>query len=108
MYTIEVYARNQPELTDITSFLRRKHIVFTNTSTPLLHDDVFYSKYPKDEYITPSPEFRFMCGKENLNIEGKLSGKEMYVFIEKQIQNPNCFFLDLLIQTQEYMATQST
>ena len=49
-----------------------------------------------------------MCGKENLNIEGKLSGKEMYVFIEKQIQNPNCFFLDLLIQTQEYMATQST
>jgi len=105
MYTIEVYVRNQEDLNDITSFLKQKHMVYTKKDIITLNEDPFYSQYAesKEEYVTPSKEFSMLCGKEYLNLAGEIRLKDIYTFLCKQITNPNCFFLESLMQTKEYM-----
>jgi hypothetical protein len=106
MYTLEVYARNQYELADITSFLQKNHVVYKNSSTPRLNEGRFFARYAKDEYHTPSSEFKVICGREHLNKQGQLRGSDMFTFLHQQLVNPNCFFLEGLMKTPEYLATQ--
>jgi len=106
MYTLEVYARNQYELADITSFLQKNHVVYKNSSTPRLNESLFFAQYAKDELHIPSSEFRTLCGREHLNKQGQIRGRDMFRFLQQQLLNPNCFFLEGLMKTPEYLATQ--
>jgi len=106
MYTLEVYARNQYELADIISFLQKNHVVYKNSTTPRLNESLFFIRYAKDELHTPSPEFKSLCGREHLNKQGQIRGAHMFTFLQQQLVNPNCFFLEGLMKTPEYLATQ--
>jgi hypothetical protein len=104
MHTIEVYVRNPEEIYKLTSFLQENHYAFANKGTVLLDERTFYSTYTSPHPITPSREFASLCGKENLTRDGKIHAKEIFLFLSNQLKNPNCFFLEQLMQTEEYFA----
>ena len=104
MHTIEVYVRNPEEIHRLTSFLQNNHYVFANRGIVLLDEPTFTASYSSSHPITPSREFAALCGKENLTPDGKIHAKEIFLFLSNQLKNPNCFFLDQLMQTEEYLA----
>jgi hypothetical protein len=57
---------------------------------------------PEDDI--DSPEFAALCGRENLTRDGKLQAKDIFLFLTTQVKNPNCFFLEQLMQTKEYLS----
>ena len=105
MYTIEMYARNSEELHTITSFLHQNHIAYTAKGSIILNESTFYSHYTegKDTPVKPSREFASLCGKENLNVQGELPLGAIFSFLCDQLTNPNCFFLESLMETKEYL-----
>ena len=104
MYTIEMYARNPEELHRVTSFLQANHIVYTKKGSVVLDESMFYSHYTegKHVYVVPSLKFASLCGKENLNKRGEIRVSDIFSFLCTQITNPNCFFLESLMETREY------
>jgi hypothetical protein len=104
MYTIEMYARNPEELHVVTSFLQDNHIAFTKKGSVVLDESMFYSHYTegKHVYVVPSLEFSSLCGKEYLNKQGEIRLEDVFSFLCYQITNPNCFFLESLMETREY------
>ena len=104
MHTIEVYVRNSEEIYRLISFLQNNHYAFTNRGIVLLDEPTFNTKYSSPHPITPSREFAALCGKENLTPTGKIHPKEIFLFLSTQLKNPNCFFLEQLMQTEEYLA----
>jgi hypothetical protein len=104
MHTIEVYLRNSEEIHKLTSFLQNNHYVFTNKGMVLLDEATFNANYTDTGYIKPSPEFAALCGRENLTRDGKLQAKDIFLFLSTQVKNPNCFFLEQLMQTKEYLS----
>ena len=104
MHTIEVYLRNPEEIHRLTSFLQNNHYVFTNKGIVLLDEATFNANYTEIGYVKPSPEFASLCGKENLTRDGKIHIKDIFIFLSTQMKNPNCFFLEQLMQTKEYLS----
>ena len=104
MHTIEVYVRNPEEIYKLTSFLQNNHYAFANRGIVLLDEPTFNAKYTSPHPITPSREFATLCGKEHLTRDGKIHAKEIFLFLSNQLKNPNCFFLEQLMQTEEYLA----
>jgi hypothetical protein len=106
MHTIEVYVRNPEEIYKLTSFLENNHYVFTNKGAVLLDEATFNANYTiyLSGYVTPSREFAALCGREHLTREGKIHIKDIFLFLSNQLKNPNCFFLEELMQTKEYLA----
>lgn len=104
MYTLEVYARNPDEVHRITSFLHENRIAFSKRGGTILNEQLFYSKYSSSEaYVVPSSDFARLCGKQYLNKKGEVQVKDIYFFLSFQMQNPNCFFLESLMGTQEFL-----
>ena len=104
MYTLEVYARNPDEVHRITSFLHENRIAFSKRGGTILNEQLFYSKYSSsEEYVVPSSDFARLCGKQHLNGKGEIRVKDIYFFLSFQMQNPNCFFLESLMGTQEFL-----
>lgn len=104
MQTIEVYLRNSEEIHKLTSFLQNNHYAFTNKGLVLLDEATFSANYPTTGYVKPSPEFAALCGREHLTRDGKIQAKDIFLFLSTQMKNPNCFFLEQLMQTKEYLA----
>jgi len=106
MHTIEVYVRNPEEIYRLTSFLQNNHYAFMNKGIVLLDEETFTANYETSlsGYVTPSREFSTLCGKEHLTREGKIHTKDIFLFISNQLKNPNCFFLEELMKTKEYLA----
>ncbi len=104
MQTIEVYLRNSEEIHKLTSFLQNNHYAFTNKGLVLLDEATFTANYPTTGYVKPSPEFAALCGREHLTRDGKIQAKDIFLFLSTQMKNPNCFFLEQLMQTKEYLA----
>ena len=106
MHTIEVYVRNSEEIHTLTSFLQEHHFVFTTKGSVVLDENTFYANYVTNSpcYVTPSPEFAALCGKEHLNKNGEIHVTEIFRFLTTQLKNPNCFFLEQLMDTKEYIA----
>jgi hypothetical protein len=106
MHTIEVYVRNPEEIYKLTSFLENNHYAFANKGVVLLDQATFNANYGifLSGYVTPSPEFAKLCGKEHLTREGTIHIKDIFLFLSNQLKNPNCFFLEQLMQTKEYLA----
>ena len=104
MQTIEVYLRNSEEIHKLTSFLQNNHYAFTNKGLVLLEEATFTANYPTTGYVKPSPEFAALCGREHLTRDGKIQAKDIFLFLSTQMKNPNCFFLEQLMQTKEYLA----
>jgi hypothetical protein len=104
MHTIEVYVRNPEEIHRLTSFLQNNHYAYTDKGIVLLDEAIFSSTYSSPHPITPSREFAALCGKEYLTPNGKIHAKEIFLFLSNQLKNPNCFFLEQLMQTKEYLA----
>ena len=104
MHTIEVYLRNSEEIHKLTSFLQNNHYAFTNKGLVLLDEATCSANYPTTGYVKPSPEFAALCGREHLTRDGKIQAKDIFLFLSTQMKNPNCFFLEQLMQTKEYLA----
>jgi hypothetical protein len=104
MYTLEVYVRNPDEVHRITSFLQENRIAYTKRGATILNEESFYSNYLSSEaYVIPSSDFARLCGKQNLNGKGEIRVKDIYLFLCDQLQNPNCFFLESLMNTPEFV-----
>ena len=108
MHTIEVYLRNPEEIHNLTSFLEKNHYVFTNKGIVLLDEATFNANYTSLDPITPSRDFATLCGRENLTRDGKIRAKDIFLFLSNQLKNPNCFFLEQLMKTEEYLAAVPT
>jgi hypothetical protein len=106
MHTIEVYVRSSEEIHRLTSFLQEHHFAFTKKGSVILDKDTFYTNYVAHSncYVTPTPEFAALCGKEHLNKEGEIHVSDIFTFLTNQLKNPNCFFLEQLMDTKEYIA----
>lgn len=106
MHTVEVYLRNSEEVRRLTSFLQENHLAFANKGVVLLDEASFNANYgiSLSGYVTPSPEFAVLCGSEYLTRGGKIHIKDIFLFLSNQLKNPNCFFLEQLMQTKEYIA----
>ena len=104
MYTLEVYARNPDEVHRITSFLQENRIAYSKREGTIVNEQLFYSKYTSSEaYVVPSSDFARLCGKQNLNSKGEIRVNDIYLFLCDQLQNPNCFFLESLMKTPEFI-----
>lgn len=106
MHTIEVYVRNPEEIHKLTSFLQEHHFVFTKKGGVVLDENTFYDNYLTSTpcYVTPTPEFAALCGREHLNKDGEIHVSDIFKFLCMQLKNPNCFFLEELMDTKEYLA----
>jgi len=106
MHIIEIYARNPEELHRATSFLHANHIAYTKKGSVSFNEEQFYKTFALDKhtFIKPSREFASLCGKEHLNKRGEIQLNHVFSFLCDQLQNPNCFFLESLMETQEYLA----
>jgi hypothetical protein len=106
MHIIEIYARNPEELHRVSSFLHANHIAYTKKGSVTLNEEQFYRTFGEGQetFIIPSREFASLCGKEHLNKRGEIQLKGVFSFLCDQLQNPNCFFLESLMETKEYLA----
>jgi hypothetical protein len=106
MQTIEVYVRNPEEIRRLTSFLQENHFAFTKKGSVILDEATFYTNYVANSrcYVTPTPEFASLCGREYLNKEGQIHVTDIFTFLCTQLKNSNCFFLEQLMDTKEYLA----
>ena len=106
MHIIEVYLRNSEELHKLTPFLQENHFAFTKKGSVVIDEKTFYANYVTHTpcYVTPTPEFAALCGKEHLNKRGEIHVSDIFKFLCNQLNNPNCFFLEKLMDTKEYLA----